>query len=108
MILFGFGHISRLVLSNVSVVDTVLLMIETGVFGFAYAAVRYRIVALWPLILLHAAEDVVLLLNRARVPVLHEILMAVVLLAWGCWVLATAPDQATGEKKFQDESASGR
>lgn len=93
-ILFGFGHISRLILSDVSVVDTILLMVETGVFGFAYAAVRYRIVALWPLILLHAAEDIVLLLNRDRVSVLHEVLMAAVLLAWGCWVLATAPAQA--------------
>ncbi|MCG5219376.1 CPBP family intramembrane glutamic endopeptidase [Streptosporangium sp. KLBMP 9127] len=94
--LFGVGHVSRYILTGGSPVDTVLLVAETAVFGFAYAAVRYRSGALLPLIVLHAAEDTVLLLNHEHVPLLHEVLMTVALAAWGCVVLAGRRRTASG------------
>ncbi|WP_068923853.1 CPBP family intramembrane glutamic endopeptidase [Planobispora rosea] len=86
--LFGAGHVSRHFLQGASAVDTSLLVVETAVFGFAYAAVRYRTSALLPLIVLHAAEDIMLILNSERVPIVHTVAVTCALAAWGGVVLA--------------------
>lgn len=90
-VLFGGGHVSRAMIAGASLEDTGLLVLETAGFGFAYAAVRSRVGALWPLVLLHAAVDTVLLLNAGSPPVAYRAIEWLTLICWGALLLAVTP-----------------
>lgn len=82
--LFGLLHVTNLVLRNPAIV--LAQMVGAATEGVGLAALRLRTNTLWPVIAIHALED--LLLHVSRLPVIPvNVVQSIIFFAYGLYLL---------------------
>ncbi|MGC5224488.1 lysostaphin resistance A-like protein [Micromonospora sp. DT81.3] len=72
-ILFGLGHALSGLWFNRPIDDVAWQVLSTAIFGFCLAAVRFHLTTIWPLVLVHAADDFFMLRSPGAAPWWMEI-----------------------------------
>lgn len=95
-VMFGLQHLSLLATGDPSTEDVVVILVISGVYGFALGAYQARFAWVLPLILVHAASDFTQVLTEAPVPFAMHIAITLSLFAFGLWLLRGRKDAPTG------------
>ena len=95
--LFGLQHLSQLATGSPSAEDMLVIVVMTGVYGYALAAYQFRFAWVLPLILIHAATDYTQILTSEPVPFTMHIVITFALLAYGLWLMRGQRAEPTGE-----------
>jgi len=93
-LLFGIGHAFNAVFFGISWFEAGGQVLTATVGGFAFAAVRFHVLSLWPFVLLHATENALRdLSGTLTIPV--ELTLTAVLAAYGCYAAQMAKQGRT-------------
>ena len=76
--------------------ETAAQVLSTTCFGFAYAAARLRINAVWPLALLHGVDDFSNTHAANPCPPVVHLAYAVAYVGIGIWILCTVASGSVG------------
>jgi membrane protease YdiL (CAAX protease family) len=94
-LLFGAGHtLSGLWFSH-PMGDTIFLSINAASFGFAFAALRWHLRTIWPLVGVHALGDFLQILSPGNLPFGVRVAYLLGFIGYGWWLLRRLPDGAT-------------
>ena len=91
----GGPHAQRyLVLTSYRRHDT--LTINAAAFGFAFAALRWHLRTIWPLVGVHALGDFLQILSPGNLPFGVRVAYLLGFIGYGWWLLRRLPGDATG------------
>ncbi|AEV87094.1 putative protease [Actinoplanes sp. SE50] len=93
-VLFGLGHALSAVWFSRPWDDSVVQVVTTTAFGFAYAALRWHLGSIWPLVVLHAMDDFFQLRSPGAAPLWWQAAVVLVFVGYGGWLLRQ-PGSAT-------------
>lgn len=96
-VLFGLGHALSGGWFERRLDDTVVQVLETTAFGACFAALRFRVGTLWPLVLLHALDDLLQLRTAGALAFGAQMTVAVAYAAYAWWLLRIPTRLANGE-----------
>jgi hypothetical protein len=86
-VLFGLGHALSGAWFGHPLDDTVVQVIETTAFGACFAALRFAIGTLWPLVFLHALDDLLQLRTAGALAFSAQVAITVFLAGYAWWLL---------------------
>jgi membrane protease YdiL (CAAX protease family) len=93
-VLFGLGHtLSGLWFSH-PLGDTIFITINAAAFGFAFAALRWHLRTIWPLVAVHALGDFLQILGPDYLPFGVRVTYLLAYIGYGSWLLRRLPDGA--------------
>lgn len=90
-VLFGLGHVLSALWFGRPFDDTVVQVISTAAFGFGFAALRWHLDTIWPLVALHALDDFLQLRSPGAAPFWWQATIAVLFVAYGWWLIRRLP-----------------
>ncbi|NUR69525.1 MAG: CPBP family intramembrane metalloprotease [Hamadaea sp.] len=90
-VLFGLGHALSAAWFGRDLDDTVMQVISTTAFGFCFAALRFHLGVIWPLVLLHALDDFLQLTSPGKTPDWLQVAEIVFFVGYGWWLLTRLP-----------------
>jgi hypothetical protein len=93
-VLFGLGHALSGAWFGRAFDDTVVQVVETMAFGACFAALRFEIRTLWPLVLLHALDDLLQLRTAGALAFGAQVAITLLLAVYAWWLVqrrTTAP-----------------
>lgn len=85
--LFGAGHVLSRLWFGAAATEALWVGFSAGTFGFAYAALRWHLGTIWPLVVLHALEDFTQLNSPGAMPFGVQVAYSVGYLGYGWWLL---------------------
>ncbi|GIG70058.1 hypothetical protein Pen01_63530 [Phytomonospora endophytica] len=86
-VLFGLGHALSGAWFETPVEDVAFQVVSTTAFGFGYAAARFHLATIWPLVAAHALDDQLQLASPGAAPWPVQLAVAVAFVAYGWWLL---------------------
>jgi uncharacterized protein len=86
-VLFGLGHALSGVWFGRAFDDTVVQVIETMAFGACLAALRFEIRTLWPLVLLHALDDLLQLRTAGALAFSAQVAITLLFAIYAWWLI---------------------
>ena len=86
-VLFGLGHALSGAWFGKPWDDTVIQVFETAAFGACYAALRFEIATLWPLVLLHALDDLLQLRTRGAFVFSGQVVVTLLFAIYAWWLM---------------------
>lgn len=86
-VLFGLGHALSAVWFGRPLDDTLFQVVSTAAFGFCYAAVRFDLATVWPLVAAHAVYNFAQIASPGAAPWLVQLAVAAGFVAYGAWRL---------------------
>ena len=89
---FGLSHVGNVLFFNQSWPITAEMMVVAVLFGTVYAALRLRVEAIWPLVLLHAINNTAEYASVEPPPLWYKAVVGVAALAYARWVLRPVTD----------------
>ena len=93
-VLFGLGHtLSGLWFSH-PLGDTLFITVNAAAFGFAFAALRWHLRTIWPLVGVHALGDFLQILSPGNLPFGVRVAYLLAYIGYGWWLLRRLPDGA--------------
>jgi CAAX protease family protein len=93
-LLFGAGHtLSGLWFAH-PLGDTIFLSVNAAAFGFAFAALRWHLRTIWPLVVVHALGDFLQILGPDYLPFGVRVAYLLAYIGYGWWLLTRLPDGA--------------
>jgi membrane protease YdiL (CAAX protease family) len=84
---FGLSHIGNALFFNQSWAVTTEMMVVALLFGTVYAALRLRVEALWPLVLLHAVNNTAEYASVQPPPLWFKVVVGAAALGYAWWLL---------------------
>ncbi|GAB3227295.1 hypothetical protein GCM10027447_18250 [Glycomyces halotolerans] len=86
-ILFGLGHALSGLWFGRELGDTLFQVVSTAAFGFGYAAARFHLATVWPLVAAHAVYNFSQFASPGAAPWQVQAAVAVGFVAYGIWLL---------------------
>jgi hypothetical protein len=86
-VLFGLGHALSGLWFNRDLGDTLFQIVSTAAFGFGYAAVRFDLATIWPLVAAHALYNFTQYASPGAAHWLLQLGVAVGFVGYGIWLL---------------------
>jgi len=86
-VLFGLGHALSGVWFGHPLDDTLVQVIETMAFGACFAALRFEIRTLWPLVCLHALDDLFQLRSVGALAFGAQVAITVLFAVYAWWLV---------------------
>ncbi|MEV4754277.1 CPBP family intramembrane glutamic endopeptidase [Micromonospora sp. NPDC049559] len=90
-VLFGLGHALSAFWFGRAWDDTVVQVVSTSAFGFGFAALRWQLRTIWPLVVLHALDDLLQLRSPDAAPLWWQAAIAVIFVGYGWWLIRRLP-----------------
>ncbi|GAB3647100.1 hypothetical protein GCM10028833_10350 [Glycomyces tarimensis] len=86
-VLFGLGHALSGVWFGRDLGDTLFQVVSTAAFGFGYAATRFHLATVWPLVASHAVYNFSQFASPGAAPWPVQAAVAAGFIAYGIWLL---------------------
>ncbi|WP_170293663.1 MULTISPECIES: CPBP family intramembrane glutamic endopeptidase [Nocardiopsis] len=86
-VLFGLGHALSGAWFGRDLGDTLFQVLSTAAFGFGYAAVRFHLATIWPLVAAHALYNFVQYASPGAAPWPVQLGVAAGFVCYGLWLL---------------------
>src|SRR3954451_12420233 len=86
-VLFGLGHALSGAWFGRPIDDTLVQVVETMAFGACFAAMRFEIRTLWPLVLLHALDDLLQLRTAGALAFSAQVAITIFLAVYAWWLV---------------------
>lgn len=90
-VLFGLGHALSALWFGRPWDDTVAQVVSTTAFGFGFAALRWHLGTIWPLVVLHALDNVLQVRSPGAAPLWWQAVVAAAFVAYGWWLIRRLP-----------------
>jgi hypothetical protein len=90
-ILFGLGHTVSGIWFSRPVDDTAFISVNAAAFGFAFAALRWHLQTIWPLVAVHGLGDFTQILSPGNLPFAVRVGFLLSFIGYGCWLLSLLP-----------------
>jgi hypothetical protein len=91
-LVFGLSHVGNVLFFGQSWPVTAEMMVVAVLFGTVYAALRLRVEALWPLVLLHAVNNTAEYASVQPPPLWFKAAVGVAALGYAWWLLRPVTD----------------
>jgi hypothetical protein len=92
-VLFGLGHAVSALWFGRPWDDTVAQVVSTTAYGFGLAALRWHLGTIWPLVVLHASDNVVQLRSPGAAPLWWQAVIALLFVGYGWWLIRRLPER---------------
>lgn len=86
-VLFGLGHALSGAWFEKPLEDVAVQVVSTAAFGFGYAAARFHLATIWPLVAAHALDDHLQLASPGAAPWPVQLGVALAFVAYGWFLL---------------------
>ncbi|GAA2702163.1 CPBP family intramembrane glutamic endopeptidase [Micromonospora olivasterospora] len=103
-VLFGLGHALSGLWFERPWDDTVAQVISTTAYGFGLAALRWHLGTIWPLVVLHASDNLVQLRSPGAAPLWWQAAVALFFVGYGWWLIRRLPRRPADPVPSDDDS----
>jgi membrane protease YdiL (CAAX protease family) len=98
-VLFGLGHALSGLWFGRDLGDTLFQVLSTAAFGFGYAAVRFHLATIWPLVAAHALYDFAQYASPGAAPWQVQLAVAAGFVGYGVWLLRRLDRRASPDEE---------